>query len=219
MKTIGIAVPCYVHHLEVLKRMLDSVEANTCKPNLLVVSCSSMIGNDFKVNISKYSFPITVIYHDERLNAAQNRNIAAGLLETDIVSFFDADDIMHPQRIEAIAGAFEKYDDCKIVLHNFLNNRDAIFDTYETINYEYGVLRRAPSGCAVVNYNWRLGLHHSQVSVAKDVLLDHKFNESVDHERKEDAVFCGNVLGAEPERNVYISNPLSAYECAGYWVQ
>jgi hypothetical protein len=126
---------------------------------------------------------------------------------------------MHPQRLEAIAEAFEKYEGCKIVLHNFLDNRNATFDRYETINYEYGVLRCAPSGCAIVNYNWRLSLHHSQVSVAKDVLLDHKFNEAADHERKEDAVFCGSVLAAEPERNIYISNQLSAYECAGYWIQ
>lgn len=224
MKTIGIAVPCYIHHLERLKSMLESVMKNTKKPDAVIISCSSM-GPDFDdsgselLDVTKYSFPVKIIYHKERLNAAQNRNIAAAQLDTDIISFFDADDIMHPQRIEAISGAFERYDDCKIVLHSFLTSYNKSFETFETIKYEAGVLRHAPSGCAIVNYNWSLLIHQSQVSVARDVLLKYKFNESADHERREDAVFCGTVLCDEPTRNVYIPHALSAYESAGHWIQ
>jgi glycosyltransferase involved in cell wall biosynthesis len=221
MKTIGVAVPCYIHHLEHLKRMLESVEKNTMKPDIVIISCSSMGSSDSKseiIDLTSYSFPVKIIYHKERLNAAQNRNIAAAHLETDIISFFDADDIMHPQRIEAISGAFEKYYDCKIVLHGFLDSYTKSFETFETINYEPGVLRHAPSGCAIVNYNWRSLIHQSQVSVTNDVLLKYKFNESVDHERREDAVFCGTILRDEPTRNVYIPHTLSAYESAGEWI-
>lgn len=217
MNTIGIAVPCYIHHFDKLKRMLDSIEKNTMKPHQVVISCSSMNNANVSLDEDKYSFPIKIIYHNERLNAAQNRNIASSHLNTDIISFFDADDIMHPQRIESIYNAFNTYD-CKIVLHSYSENREQSFEKYETIHYEYGVLMKAPSGCAIVKYNWQLPIHHSQVSVSKDIMLKLKFNESSDHERKEDAIFCGLVLSTEPERNVYIKNELSQYDYAGVWL-
>lgn len=213
-KTIGVAVPCYKHHVKLLLRMLQSIEENSIKPEIVIISCSSM--DDEELILPEYSFPVRLILHKERKNAAENRNIAAAQLTTDIVSFFDADDIMHPQRIEFILNAFNKYD-CKIVLHNFYETYNSVFTTYDTAAYEYGVLERAPSGCAIVKYNWRSLIHHSQVSVLKDVLDKIKFIETADHERREDAVFCGHVLAEFPGDNVYISNKLSAYECAGKW--
>jgi hypothetical protein len=218
MKTIGIAVPCYVHHLQHLKRMLDSIEKNTKKPDVVIISCSSMNDMATPIDTSKYSFPVQIIYHTERLNAAQNRNIAAAKLETDIISFFDADDIMHSQRIEAICGAFENYD-CILVLHNFLRSYSDIFQKYETIEYQYNVLSCAPINCAIVNNNYNIPVHHSQVSISKDIFNKYKINEANDHERREDSVYCATILRNHPTRNVYIPHPLSAYESAGYWIQ
>ena len=71
----------------------------------------------------------------KKKNAGENRNICAFdiMNNVDIISFFDADDFMHPRRLESINNAFEK-NNCDIFLHNFLScnhkrsNADLISD-------------------------------------------------------------------------------------------
>ena len=102
---IGVAIPCYVGHLDKLLNLLDSIDNQTRLPDKVVVSCSSTIDHQVFPN---YKFPFEIVYDEAKKNTAQNRNIAAErLLDNDAISFIDADDIMHPQRIEFIERAFE----------------------------------------------------------------------------------------------------------------
>ena len=61
---------------------------------------------DYKIRLIKSLGKITVnnIHHCQ----GKNRNIAASVIDTDILTFFDVDDIMHPQRLEIIMNSFEK---------------------------------------------------------------------------------------------------------------
>jgi glycosyltransferase involved in cell wall biosynthesis len=114
---IGVAIPCYKYHIPKLIRCLESIEAQTLKADQVVVSCSSSDKSDFPSDIEKrFSFPLVILTTPDRKNAAENRNIAISHLTTDLVSFFDADDIMHPQRLEFIKHAFYLKRDCKIVI-------------------------------------------------------------------------------------------------------
>jgi glycosyltransferase involved in cell wall biosynthesis len=157
------------------------------------------------------SIPLTFVIHNERKNASQNRNFGASILQTDILSFFDADDIMHPQRCEAILRASKQSD---ITLHSYTQTCD--FETYSDFEIDYGKLQRAPSGCAIHIDDWRKLIHHSQVSVRKSVFNSIQFREGSEFERKEDSVFCGDVLQAG-FKNAYISNILSKYDISGSW--
>jgi glycosyltransferase involved in cell wall biosynthesis len=212
---IGVAIPCYKYHILALIRCLDSIEAQTVKPDQVVVSCSSSKLDDLPE--FKYSFPLRVITTEEKKNAAQNRNIAASHLDTEIVSFFDADDEMHPQRLEAIRDAFLSYRPCDIVLHSFWegeeNNRD--YMRYTTFDKRYDTLRRAPTGCAIHAPDWSARLHHAQASVSKFICSRVQFKEDPGSERREDALFCGDVLAMPNVRSVYITNPLSKYYMEG----
>ena len=97
---IGVAIPCYIGHIEQLQVLLDSIAAQTRLPDKVVVSCSST--TEMPPEFSKYEFDLQIICDPMRKNTAQNRNIAAQLLDTDVITFFDADDVMHPQRIEFV---------------------------------------------------------------------------------------------------------------------
>ena len=114
---IGVAIPCYYGHIERLYDLLDSIEKQTILPTKVVISISSTS----KFNLNKtYSFPLSVIITVDKQNAAKNRNIAAlNLLDMDYITFIDADDIMHPQRIEFLLKGFQTYDS-DIILHNYL---------------------------------------------------------------------------------------------------
>jgi glycosyltransferase involved in cell wall biosynthesis len=217
MSSIGVAIPCYKHHIPFLKRCLDSIEAQTVKPQKVVVSCSSSVNTDI-INY-KYSFPLKILTSQERKNAAENRNYASSFLNTDIVTFFDCDDEMHPQRLEYIVDSFEKHS-CDIVLHSYLQNEETAqpFQLYDRPDQRVNVLRRAPSGCAVVESDYASRIHHSQVSVKKSILESYRFKEDVSHERREDSVFCGDVLATPGIQSVYLKNPLSKYYMAGMWV-
>lgn len=209
--TIGIVIPCYKPHIHKLPRLLESIEKQTQKPHKIVISCSSSQPSDISGLMIQSSVPLTFVFHNERKNASQNRNFGASIIKTDIISFFDADDVMHPQRCEAIMKASKNSD---IILHSYTESGD--FFNYTDFDIEYCKLKRAPSGCAVHIDNWRKLIHHSQVSVKSSVLNSVLFKEDPEFERKEDAIFCGDVLEAG-FKNAYISNVLSKYEISGTW--
>ncbi len=213
--TLGIAVPCYKRHIPHLQTLFQSIQNQTLYPTKVVVSCSSSEEVDCAQIQTNYPFPIQILQHRERKNAAENRNIAAANLNTDIVCFFDADDIMHPQRLQAIYTAFQN-PDVNIVLHSFTAGNKP-FEWYDSFSIEYHGLQKAPSGCAVLKHNWSAQIHHSQVSVRRHILEKTKFRENACMERREDAVFCGDVLAYSENQNAYIANSLSNYLEEGQW--
>ena len=120
--SIGVAIPCYKAHIPLLKYCLDSIEDQTYKPTSVVVSCSSTQQNDPELMsyMTMYSFPLTILVVEGYMNCAQNRNRATDdLSHVDLITFIDADDMMHPQRLEIIAKVFTDYPEAKALLHNY----------------------------------------------------------------------------------------------------
>jgi glycosyltransferase involved in cell wall biosynthesis len=217
MSSIGVAIPCYKFHIPSLKRCLDSIEAQTVKPQEVIVACSSCKSSDIPFSSYNYSFTLRVLPRPERRNAAENRNYAASFLTTDIITFFDADDEMHPQRLEAITKAFQQHPSLDIVLHSFLegeeNNKP--YEIHTSFDFKPQSLQKSPTGCAVYKPNWGARIHHSQVSVSRFIYGRVQFKEDPGNERREDAIFCGDILGMDNCQNVYIATPLSKYYIEG----
>ena len=211
---VGVAIPCYAGHLDKLHKLLDSINNQTRLPDKVVVSCSSTID---QAVFPSYKFPFEIVYDEEKKNTAQNRNIAAHrLLDKDFISFIDADDIMHPQRIEFIERAFEGGAD--IVLHNFENYEDGAdikpMSLFDTCNIYYNTMHR--SGGMITHKKTYIGdIHHAQVSVKTDIYCYIEFNESEEFVIKADCVFCWYVFSLENITDAYISNKLSAYIPSG----
>lgn len=159
-------------------RCLESIESQTIKPTKVVI-CSS--------------------------DTAQNRNTEASYLDTDILAFFDGNDVMHPQRIEFLLECFRK--PCDIVLHSF-DEEHSLCYSHPTIRYN--VLRRAPSGCALVEDNMSSKIHHRHVSVRREIYERVKFREQAAFDKIDAAVFCGDVLSLPNIRSAYIENSLSS---------
>jgi hypothetical protein len=207
---IGVAIPCYKGHIEKLFELLDSIQTQTRLPDKVVVSCSS---TDHAINCKDYNFPLEIIITSEKKNAAQNRNIAISkLMDMDYITFIDADDIMHIQRIEILLKVFQEYDS-DIILHNFLiNNND--LKKIENIQVRPNSLTQCETGCLRHTdfYNDLIyKIHHSQPTLKKCILDKIKFPEETEFNRREDSVFCHRVFGLENIKNAYIINELSYY--------
>jgi len=207
---IGVAIPCYKGHIEKLFELLDSIEKQTRVPDKVVVSCSST--DDF-IYCKEYNFPLEIIITSEKKNAAQNRNIAISrLTNMDYITFIDADDIMHFQRIEILLKVFEEHDS-DVILHNFVMNNNE-FKRIEDIQVLNDSLMQCESGCLrhnKNNYNNIYHIHHSQVTVKKHILDKVNFPEETEFNRREDCVFCHRVFGLENIKHAYIVNELSYY--------
>jgi len=207
---IGIAIPCFIKHIERCYELLDSINQQTRLPDQVVVSCSSSTPENFVQE--KYRFPLLVIITEERKNAAQNRNIAASQLETDIITFFDADDRMHPQRLEVIEKAFQQTAD--IVLHSFFLDKECEqeFPLITTPQILKNVLSKCASGC--IKYDYVQRIHHGQVSVTQSVFKAVQFPEELTYETREDCVFCTRVFSLPNIQTCYIAHPLSKYSAS-----
>lgn len=220
---IGVAIPAYIGHIDYLFNLLDSIQNQTRIPDKVVVSCSSTKASDldpyfFKIN--QYTFLLEIIPIEEKKNAAQNRNIAAfKMMDMDYITFIDADDIMHPQRIEILLKVFNDYDS-DIILHNYFIDVPFEKELFKNIeNNEFIIrinsLRQHWSGCIEhINYI-NEGIHHSQVSIKKEILNNVKFPEEIEFNRKEDCIFCHRVFNLPNIKNAYVGNKLSFYAPSG----
>jgi len=212
---IGVAIPCYHGHIENLFYLLDSIQSQTVLPDKVVVSCSS---TKLVENKNVYTFSLDIIICEEKKNAAQNRNIAASkLLDMDYITFIDADDVMHPERIEILLDVIKKHGS-DIILHNFYDEteyNDNIFDKIQMKNVRTNLLIQSWTGCIthVNGYNNSIDkIHHSQVTVKKNIFEKVKFPEQEEFHKKEDCIFCYKVFSLINIKNAYIQNKLSYYK-------
>ena len=212
---IGVAIPCYYGHIERLYDLLDSIEKQTIFPTKVVISSSST--SKFSLN-KTYSFPLSVIITVGKQNAAKNRNITAlNLLDMDYITFIDADDIMHPQRIEFLLKGFQTYDS-DIILHNYFEwtkgTIDSFFKNKQELKIRTHTLVQSLSGCItqINGYSDKVDkIHHSQVTIKKKIFEQVKFPEEREFETKEDSVFCYRVFSLPNIKHAYIQNEISYY--------
>lgn len=211
-KTIGIAICAYKGHIPHLKRLFNSIEAQTRKPDQVVVSCSSSLPEDIPYRPNMYSFPFTIITTEEKKMASQNRNIAASHITTDIITFFDADDEMHPQRLEIIEDCFTKHN-VKILMHNYELETSNPFETINEFIFHINYLDKDHIwGATILRHPYsHCPLTNGHVTVSRDAWQNIKFNELPEYHSKDDTIFCTDVIMAYPLQTAYCFSKLSKY--------
>ena len=210
MTTLGVAIPCYEKHLRFLPRVLASIATQTLLPTMVAVSCSGVYA--VELDSLAYPFPLKILTSPKPQNAAQNRNVAARALgDVDALLFFDADDIMHPQRVEAVAQAFQD-PGCVLVVHNFAFKSDAeredlVSRVFEDFEIQKGGVTLGKD-CLVAARH----IHHGHVSVRRETYNQRPFCEQ---DQFEDTPFCYRICCAlgPSEHATYIATPLSIYDC------
>ena len=192
---IGVCIPCYYNHVKYIKRVLTSISEQTRLPDIVAVSISGYPADLDRITYNG-NFTVRFIHTSDNKGASENRNIAANAIvnEVDILSFFDADDYMHPQRLEIIEKVFSDKI-TQVFLHNYLIvSRDlAIISGFREICKQVVVIsntilddavedNRAPGahfGCVTARRadGTTIALHNGHTSCTSDAFRLQQFPE------------------------------------------
>ena len=225
---ISLVIPCIPEHLKSLELILNDYVVNTVKPSQTIISLSNTQNIDnthinYIVNkFSKLLPDFNIITTPKLLNRADNRNKGIESVKYDLVTFSDADDRVHPQRIETILYFFKNNNiDCLIhsyTLKNCFNNNNlehCVFcknknryynDKYDIENIDYCKPKMIkeinfpnenilPNVKNIIGWNkdfLQIHPHHGFPTVKKYVLEKVKFNNN--YPRGQDSLFCQEVV-------------------------
>lgn len=173
--------------------LLSLLENQTSAPFEVLVFCSGKSKKDSEstIEIAKTLVPLRKFFLPERKMQSFARNFLAEKAKGEWITFFDVDDVPHPQKIEA-AKKVVLENSCDFVAHSYQGHgsfdRIKSFQVYENLvkdpNSTNIICKDAPN-CAI---------HHAHITVRKNCFGIVEFNESRDFYRSEDGKFCQDLL-------------------------
>lgn len=112
---LAVCIPCHVSHVKYIPDVLASIDRQTLRPDIVSISISQWTEAP---PVFQCSVPVEIHCTPNVLPAADNRNVAANAVldRVDALSFIDADDVMHPRRIELIVSQLHH---CDAVYHSY----------------------------------------------------------------------------------------------------
>lgn len=183
--TTSVAIPCYYKHFPYLQDLLQHLAHQTKIPEEVVIALSQIEELDpFSVDSleeNSWPFHLLVLRREGVWMEGSNRTLAARSASQEIVLCIDADDIPHPQRIEAVCSFFEAVQEADFVLtghaycpgNSIVCERTIPFFTRE----EYAQLRFdltkqywAPLYTMQDLIRWDSGIHNGSPSFRRSLL-------------------------------------------------
>lgn len=222
--TISLCVPCFPPHEKFLPELIENVNKQTRAPEEIVISLSER-SKVYAKSIQKElqdltDISIKIISIAGKAFAGENRNKAASNAKSKILSFMDADDKMHPKRLELIELLFENRD-IHALLHMYTTNlfdNNVYFDPEKIIGqdevYNEHINEREVR-LKRWDYTWNpslnsyIGLHHGHLSILASSYKAIK--QSRKHRRGQDALFVRKILNRYNRGVIIYKEPLSKY--------
>lgn len=200
---ISICIPCIEKHTPFLYNCIDSINNQSVTPYEIIISISNISDlkrmDDIKKLCEKIKIdskiPIYIEYTFEKKYAGENRNICINKASGDIISFIDADDIMHKDRIKIIKNIFDKYPNHVGILHYFVENQ--YLDTNEEFEQNH-----------LIQYSFSHLLHFGHASFRKKIFDEYKYGSDP---RGQDVKFIASILPKYFDNLLIYKKPLTFY--------
>lgn len=182
--TSSVAVPCYYKHFKYLPGLLHSLMQQTSLPDEVVISLSqveNLNGNELdQLESGPWPFSVRIIRREGVHMEGSNRTTAARHCRSDIVLCIDADDIPHPQRIEAVVELFTALPDVEMVLcgHAYCPGEAIVCERaipfftpeeYAQKRFELGSHIWVPLDVSGLT-KWATGVHNGSPSIRRGLL-------------------------------------------------
>ena len=166
--------------------------------------------------------PVIVVRSSEAYIQGKSRNNAALVSTAELISFIDADDKMHPERLEVIQGAFRENENLTLLLHGFVEDANESGWELESMlsSKSYAKVGKEEICKSELRSrhqpNLDLLVHHAHVTVRREMFENFRYDESPARYRIEDSVFIREVLAAACSRRdindlLVLEAPLSMY--------
>lgn len=206
--TITIGIPCIPRDITKLDRLFKSIENQTHKPLEVILALSEVTKDNAdiyeKEYNNKYSFKIKIVSTEEQCYAAKNRNRIIPHINGDLISFIDADDAMHPERLEKISEIFKEYNNMDGLLHTHSLDykRFPKLQKYPKIYYlsdVYKMVKETENKHLYIqpdhlNNNELSELHHGHITCKTNIFNFIKYNESNKYRRGQDSLLVRDIV-------------------------
>ena len=204
-----------------LERVVQSVRYQTVQPDKLIIVLTGVpsyeeVRTRRKLLRSARGINLTLVTHQTLQLQSESRNEGLSLAETDVVSFFDADDLMHETRLKVIKQLFRDKD-VSVVLHNYTTD---FSDRNWARKAEDIIVSNTKSVCdSELRTRGRqipldICVHHAHVSVRRADLHGLRYDSSLALHRFEDSLFVRKFLAQVcpgPKKAIFVHNQLSLY--------
>jgi len=183
---ISFCITAYSRDIHLLDRLTDSILNQSEKPYEIILFCSEVADNSIISRIPD----IKIITRVDRVMQSKARNICSKVSSGDVLIFFDIDDIPHYQKIEVTSYLFNEY------------NPDFLLHSYSDVVHNNNIDKKlldVRTNLKIDNTSTNLycdgfPIHHAHIAVKKDVFKKVRFNESLKAYRKEDGIFCQELI-------------------------
>jgi hypothetical protein len=232
---ITVCLPCdgtEVKDSILIPRILQSIAGQSCLPEKVILAISGISPDDsaeLREELPDYKdlFAFEINDTAESHHAGVNRNRCVAAADTEVVSFFDVDDIMHPRRLELLSIAFGNYHPkavvhayeespklvCESAVKNFTSMQFG--DTFQIFDglgiYDLSLTPDAEAKNSLRTPN-NHGLNHAgHISVLRSVFSE---VQQTDLPRGQDAKFARDILkhfGRHEDTMVCLDVPLTLY--------
>lgn len=236
MSNISIVIPCYPPHIKYLKNILLEISAQTLLPIEVILAISETddaqkieLRKSHKIFLNK-KIKLRIRNSKYKKLAGINRNRGASVANGTYVMFIDADDSIHPMKIEITKYFLDKYD-VNLFLHSFVINKPADYmknytvkyltaDVIDNDNLLHGTFGNPPvrdrdaeihvyksRGLYTTPIPKKYRIHHAYITIKKTLLSKHTF---LNIKTGEDSIFDRDILWNEG-KVLFVNVPLVNY--------
>lgn len=207
---ISVGIPCILRDIKKIERLLKSIENQTYKPYEVLIGLSGVtkkISDDYeKLFNNKYNLNIKLISTNKECYAGGNRNRIIENVKSDIISFIDADDTMHPQKLQKIYQLFKEYKNLKVLVHTYSPNYNKfsklqIFpricnleDINKAINDDTTIYPERLRNNLPEKYLGINQITHGHITCKTSLLKKIKYNETKKYMRGQDSLLIRNLI-------------------------
>ena len=215
---VSVVVPCIPNHITHLAQLLQSIQKGTVLPSEIVIALSEtdpQTASNTEVMLQAHTtVPLILASTPTQCYAAKNRNRGVHHCTGDIVSFIDADDLMHPARISIVTDVMQRHK-ADAVYHSF--TRDAHYgdkllqSTAELAPDAFRAMEAMDRTFIHLANPHVRDFHHGHVTVRRQVYLTiGGQKEDPAYRRREDAKFLRDLVQAG-YRVAYTPEKLTIY--------
>ena len=205
-KTLSLCIPCIPKHVKHLKELSKNINEQSVLPEEVIIAISNSdryTKNQIRKIFQNLRTKLIITDVSHKALAGENRNRAVKFATSDIVSFMDADDLMHKQRIEILKYHFNK-SNAIAIFHKFKHGNPIGKINVKNIKLDSDILIKAHKDKSTI-YLKINDITHGHVSCLRSIF--NKLKQDINNtERREDSKFARDLMDNFDQKRIYLIN-------------